>query len=341
MEREAYDEKREAVQKLIHTLEKDEFAQWKADRDDYIDDRNFWDDWEKYEDSEAASLERSLERLQEFRNRGILTWKEYNAEREEILKRAHTYEKGLYEEDLKFLNEYNSRVTAAFKDAISDRKSLLDDEHDANLKRLEKEYDKQKELIDLKIQGIDDEIEARKRLREDEAQDDTIGKIEREIAVLQAKLTYEREDETGENIRDLEKELVRRQAALADALQARDDTEFYRAKAAEKDALNAAKDALSKKETAAKDAAQAAQSASLALLERDQRNELQKLAGRLGASVQSLTNNYTNNTSGAVTTQTIDNSARTLTFNGVTLTAAMLANALNTAATLGVPIKKV
>lgn len=69
--------------KLKDALLSEHKAQRK-DSDQWIEDRNYWDDWDKYGDSEVAALERVIQRTQEdFQNQKI-SFEEYEAEMREL-----------------------------------------------------------------------------------------------------------------------------------------------------------------------------------------------------------------------------------------------------------------
>lgn len=112
---------------------------------------------------------------------------------------------------------------------------------------IQAELDLEKERLNAILEGIEAEIQARRELREDEDQDSAIERAQKRLDAARAELAFAR---TDEDRAEWEKEVIRRQAELDQAVQNKEDTLFYREKEAEKEAV---KDQIAQAGAAAKE----------------------------------------------------------------------------------------
>lgn len=199
---------------------------------DYIEDRNFYDDWDNYGDSEIAAYKRLYETLSNAYKEGIIDEDYYYEKSRAINKKLYTSEKDSYKERLaaskayiqqcdKWDNwgednkidaikrvmtytdealangiitwsEYCSNIGDLSNDLYSEIKSRIDDEKKRVKEQLQDEYDLKKRLIE-------DELEFRKQQYDKEIE---------YLDELKSKRDDEKEDE------DYAKRMARLQAKL-------------------------------------------------------------------------------------------------------------------------------
>ncbi len=260
---------------------------------------------ETYYQRMAALRDQYLEEDSEKRRAADVAIYQYQQRcREEHLKaletegkeRLKSLEAGLKEQE-QALKEAYSQQKAALKEAYEAQAKERKSAYDAEKKSLKANYDAQKsaakaayeekrsliqaelkleqERLNAVLEGIDKEIQARRELREDEDQDDAIARAKKRLEAAKAEMAYAR---TDDDRAEWEKEVLRRQEELDKAVQAKDDTQFYREKAAEKEAVqreieevkakaDAALEQLSAEYTATKERLEAAYAASTERLE--------------------------------------------------------------------------
>lgn len=199
-----------SINKINDGVEKslnNEFDNYISTAKEYISDRNFYNDWDAYNDSEDNAYSRMFETIDEFRERGISSNKWMSA-LSEISKTFYT-------------RELENAKQAAEKE-VEILKSKYQAEYDMKKENAEKELalakekaEKEKETIndtyDNEIKRINELIEKRKQAREDEDYDLKLSR-------LQTKLAYEHDED---NRRALEKE-------IKNLKQEREDTLFDR-----------------------------------------------------------------------------------------------------------------
>lgn len=287
----------------------------------YIEDRNFYSDWGA--DNEVDALNRAKTNLRRFVDEGKLSWDEYYYHVNDIEKRLYKLAQESYERQLQILKEFQSRREEAISSTLKKEQDSIKSATERKIKYIEQEYEAQKKLHEAKIEGIDLEIKKRRELRENEAQDDRINKIKREIEVLQAKLQFERD---AENIIQLNREIARKQQELANAEQEKADTLFYRQKELEKEAIRNEIEALWEEAERKKEQAKIEEQNLLYQAELRARRKLNEVTKDFVLSAATL-QNTTNNTSN--TTNNYDQRKNTVVIHGGTLTSAALANFLN------------
>ncbi len=152
-----------------------------------------------------------------------------------------------YNERLEELKDALETEKDALEDAYKEQKEAAKAAYEEKKAAIQAELALEKERLNAVIDGIDAEIQARKELREDEEQDGAIEKARKRLEAAQAQLAYAR---TDEDRAEWEKEVVRLQEALQEAVQDKEDTAFYREKEAEKEAV---KEQITAAEDAAKE----------------------------------------------------------------------------------------
>lgn len=152
-----------------------------------------------------------------------------------------------YNERLEELKDALEAEKDALEDAYKEQKEAAKAAYEEKKAAIQAELALEKERLNAVIDGIDAEIQARKELREDEEQDGAIEKARKRLEAAQEQLAYAR---TDEDRAEWEKEVVRLQEALQEAVQDKEDTAFYREKEAEKEAV---KEQITAAEDAAKE----------------------------------------------------------------------------------------
>lgn len=289
----------------------------------YIEDRNYYSDWGT--DNEVDALNRAKANLRKFVDEGKLSWEDYYTHVNDIEKRLYKLAKESYERQLQILKEFQSKREETISSTLKREQESIKAATQYKIEQIEKEYEKQKKLLETKIEGIDLEIKKRRELREDEAQDDRINKIKREIEVLQAKLQFERD---AENIIQLNREIARKQQELANAEQEKADTLFYRQKELEKEAIRNEIEALWEEAERKKEQAKIEEQSLLRKAELRATKQLNEVNRDFVLSTAALQNQYSTNNNSNVT-YSYDQRTNTVVVNNGTLTSAALANFLN------------
>ena len=183
------------------------------------------------------------------------------------------------------LKDWYDAQKDAQKDWYDTQKETAKDAFEAKKEQIDQELELEKERLNAIIEGIDEEIQARRELREDEEQDDAIAKARKRLEAAQAQLAFAR---TEEDRVEWEKEVIRLQEALDQAIQDKEDTLFYREKEEEKEGIReqitAAEDAADK----AKEEAEKEYEAELDRLEKEYEDRLQALEAEYNAELQRL-----------------------------------------------------
>lgn len=178
---------------------------------------------------------------------------------------------------------------AAAKEAYQAQKDAAKEAYDARKRQIKDELAAEKERLNAVIDGIDAEIQARKELREDEDQDTAIAAAQKRLTAAKTQLKFAR---TGEDRAQWEKEVLRLQEALDEAIRDKEDTAFYREKEAEKDVI---RDQISAAEDAADKALAGAESdynAKVSKLEAEYQASLKRLESEYQAAVSRLESKY-------------------------------------------------
>ncbi|MDU3680768.1 MAG: hypothetical protein E7G07_12170 [Flavonifractor plautii] len=250
-------------------------------------------DLQYYLDMDIISEQQYYEELarlrDEYLEEGSDAWREANVQLHDYLEQCREEEleaaQKAYDAQLKALEDaYNDQV-AALKEALSEEKDALKERYDAEKEAAKEAYEARKNQIDAElkaekdrlnavIDGINEEIQARKELREDEQQDDAIAVARKRLEAAQANLTFARDDEER---REWEKEVARLQEALDQAIQDKEDTQFYREKEEEQEKLEAQIDAAEEAADKAKEDAKTDYDAALVKLEAEYDKALEEL----------------------------------------------------------------
>jgi TP901 family phage tail tape measure protein len=244
-------------------------------------------------------------------------------EHEEKVEEAKKIAQEEHDHAQKLIQEYLEDRKKGIEDVLNREKNAIQNALDAELDSIRKRISAQKELLQTKIDAINAEIQKRRELREDEEAEEKIQKIQKQIAATQMQIAFARDEDT---IRQLNQQLIRQQNELAKAIQNKEDTEFYRSKQAEIDALRRQMKALEDMQ-----AAQIAQS--------QQQAELAERRARAAATAQiSAAERAAYNSAMTVYRQYYDTSTATTIYNqqkgtiilqGASISSAQIANILN------------
>ena len=259
---------------------------------------------------------RELERARdEFLEKDSDEWRRANVELKQ-------YQDRVYKEALATLKEALDEKLDALKDSYDEEKTAIKDGYDAEKEALKEGYDAQKKAakeayeakkdaikkeLDLEkerlngiLEGIDAEIQARRELREDEDLDGAIAAAQKRLDAAKAQMEFARTDEDKRQWSD---EIIRLEKALQEAVQKKEDTEFYREKELEKegirDQLDAAQkeadgklDSVAKDYEAATSRLEAEYNASVKRLEADYAAKLAQAEARYKEAVKELEDRY-------------------------------------------------
>lgn len=179
-----------------------------------------------------------------------------------------------YDGQVKELGKQLKADQDAAKARLSAQKSAAKEAYEAKKAAIKAELELEKERLNAVIEGIDSEIQARKELREDEDLDDAIRQAQKRLDAAKAQLEYARTDEDRAQWSD---EIVRREQALAEAVQNKADTEFYRAKELEKQQVQAQIDAATTAANAALETAEKEYNGTVARMEAEYQTALARL----------------------------------------------------------------
>ena len=196
---------------------------------------------------------------------------------------------GRQEEELEQAADSYQRKLQALEEALDEEKAAQQEALEAKKQQIQEELDLEKERLNAVLEAIDEEIQARKELREDEDQDAAIAAARKRLEAAQAQLAYAR---TDEDRAEWEKEIVRLQEALADAIQEKEDTLFYREKEAEKEAVRDQIAAAEEKADAAEEAAEEAYQSALERLEAEYAQKQADAEAAYAAQVQRIREEY-------------------------------------------------
>lgn len=105
----------------IATERKNDYTAQKQRSLNFIDDRNFYDDWEQFNTDEEESYRRMLERADEYYAKGILSYEEYLSEVRELNKSIYTAQANEQEE---IYNQTEERLSKW----LSDKKTAMDNQ---------------------------------------------------------------------------------------------------------------------------------------------------------------------------------------------------------------------
>ncbi len=223
----------------------------------------------------------------------------------------YNYQQQCREEELRAMEEALEAELDALKTAYEEKQQLLEDELAAEKKALKDSYDAQKEAakaayeekkaqiqeelrlekerLNAILEGIEDEIQARRELREDEDLDAAIAAAQKRLDAAKAQLAFAR---TDEDRAEWEKEIVRLEEALQQAIQDKEDTEFYRQKEEEKEAVQDQITAAEEKADAALEAAEKEYDATIDRLEAEYAAAVERLEAEYAAAQERLEKEY-------------------------------------------------
>ena len=207
-----------------------------------------------------------------------------------------------YNEKVQELEDSLDASKDALKDWYDAQREAAKDALEAKKDQIDQELELEKDRLNAIIEGIDAEIQARKELREDEKQDDAIAKARKRLEAAQAQLAFAR---TEEDRIEWEKEVIRLQEALDQAIQDKEDTLFYREKEDEKEQvkeqIEAAEDAADK----AKEEAEKEYEAQLDKLEAEYEAELARLEAEHQAALEQAKKEYQEDLSNAASSSAV------------------------------------
>lgn len=273
-----------------------ELHQWKKERsqaayDEELADLKYFLDMEIISEEEYYAALASLR--DQYLEENSDAWRQANVAlhnyqqqcREEELAAA----KAAYEAQLDALKSAYEDQKDAAKEAYEAQKDAAREAYEEKKAQIQEELALEKERLNAVIDGINQEIQARRELREDEDLDAAIAAAQKRLDAAKAQLAYAR---TDQDRAEWEKEIVRLEEALREAVQNKEDTEFYRQKEAEKAAVQDQIEAAEEKAEAELDAAEAAYDAKLQQLEAEYKEALERLEAEYEAAVSSLQRRY-------------------------------------------------
>ena len=269
-----------------------ELHQWKKERsqaayDEELADLKYFLDMEIISEADYYAALASLR--DQYLEENSDAWRQANVAlhnyqqqcREEELAAA----KAAYEAQLDALKSAYEDQKDAAKEAYEAQKEAAREAYEAKKAQIQEELALEKERLNAVIDGINQEIQARRELREDEDLDAAIAAAQKRLDAAKAQLAYAR---TDQDRAEWEKEVVRLEEALREAVQNKEDTEFYRQKEAEKEAVQDQIQAAEEKAEAAEAAAEAEYEDTLQRLEAEYAAALARLEQEYQAAVDAL-----------------------------------------------------
>lgn len=195
----------------INSSEKDtqdgEFDNYISTAKQYISDRNFYNDWDLYNDNEQSAWTRVFAKIDEFRNKGIEAEKWMPA----LAEISKTFYQTEYDKMQKAAENEKETLKEKYKTQYEMKKAAAEKELELAKSKAEKEKEAINETADNEIKRIDELIAKRKEARED-------ADYDLKLSRLRLKLEYENDED---NRRALEKEIKNLEKQ-------RDDTLFDR-----------------------------------------------------------------------------------------------------------------
>ena len=250
-------------------------------------------DLQYFLDMEIISEEEYYRRMASLRDqyleRDSDAWRQANVE-------IYSYMKRRQEDLLAAQEEAMQERLAALEEALDRERDALRDRYDQELDdakaayeekkaQIQQELDLEKERLNTILEGIDQEIQARRELREDQEQDDAIAQAQKRLDAAKAQLSFAR---TDQDRAEWEKEVIRLEEALAKAIQDKEDTQFYREKEGEREAVQDQISAAEEKADGALDAAEAEYEALKERLEEEYEAAVSRLEAEYAAAAQRL-----------------------------------------------------
>ena len=185
----------------------------------WIDDMDYYNEWEKEGDSKAAAIQRVLDKIEAAHEAGLYqSQKEYEADKSEWSKKLTDLESERITQEIDAEAE---RLKNLYQEQLDRQKNALERNKEAVKKSLDEERELYRKNADAKIAAIDEELEARRRLREDT--DDNLR-----LSRLEYRLEHEVDED---NRRDLEKQIAELKSGI-------EDKEFEREAQERKDSIN-------------------------------------------------------------------------------------------------------
>ncbi len=195
----------------INSSEKDtqdgEFDNYISTAKQYISDRNFYNDWDLYNDNEQSAWTRVFAKIDEFRDKGIEAEKWMPA----LAEISKTFYQTEYDKMQKAAENEKEALKEKYKTQYEMKKAAAEKELELAKSKAEKEKEAINETADNEIKRIDELIAKRKEARED-------ADYDLKLSRLRLKLEYENDED---NRRALEKEIKNLEKQ-------RDDTLFDR-----------------------------------------------------------------------------------------------------------------
>lgn len=195
----------------INSSEKDtqdgEFDNYISTAKQYISDRNFYNDWDLYNDNEQSAWTRVFAKIDEFRDKGIEAEKWMPA----LAEISKTFYQTEYDKMQKAAENEKEALKEKYKTQYEMKKATAEKELELAKSKAEKEKETINETADNEIKRIDELIAKRKEARED-------ADYDLKLSRLRLKLEYENDED---NRRALEKEIKNLEKQ-------RDDTLFDR-----------------------------------------------------------------------------------------------------------------
>lgn len=180
-----YQDEIESIEDEITEKNLEAFKERLQISEDYIEDRNFYDNWGA--DNEIAAWQRVLKWMkEEYFDKGLISWEEYSENVREINKKIWEAQQEAAEEAL----EKQKEALEAQQDALEKQQDALEATFSYMADQIQKEIDALEEQKDEIEDFYDKEIEKIKE--KNEAQEETNEKLEKENALKEAQEALDR-----------------------------------------------------------------------------------------------------------------------------------------------------
>ena len=264
------------------------------------------------------AYQEQLDDLQYFRKMELISEEEYYTRlgrpQSDYLEEGSAEWRNVNTQLFDWQKQQQEQAAKNLESVLQERKKKLDELTQQRIASIEAELAAAEKRLNATIEGINEEIAARRRLRQEESDEDAVARAQKKLDAAKAQLSFARDDYSRA---ELQKEVTRAQQSLDEAVQSKEDNDWYAAKQAEIDALE--RQIALAREAAQRDMDSAGQWAKKALAEQEayqyyyQREQEAAQAAQRTAQVASTAAKVATATLGAISNVTNNNAVKIVT----------------------------
>ena len=264
------------------------------------------------------AYQEQLDDLQYFRKMELISEEEYYTRlgrlQSDYLEEGSAEWRNVNTQLFDWQKQQQEQAAKNLESVLQERKKKLDELTQQRIASIEAELAAEEKRLNATIEGINEEIAARRRLRQEESDEDAVARAQKKLDAAKAQLSFARDDYSRA---ELQKEVTRAQQSLDEAVQSKEDNDWYAAKQAEIDALE--RQIALAREAAQRDMDSAGQWAKKALAEQEayqyyyQREQEAAQAAQRTAQVASTAAKVATATLGAISNVTNNNAVKIVT----------------------------